>query len=228
MANTPPQRKYQMEDADLIQRADELVNSMIRDAEDFLTRKVDRSRRDELVTARNTFSDFPTDEELLGELNKASEDKDGLRDKLESAIRTIRGMADTQFGGKGFYKSFGFDDLSRKTDNGLIRMARRVVRIATRFKDELGNQGLKDTHLTGLTELAAKFDDGVDAVEQAVEERDINTQQRVLLGNALYDKMIEFADIGKSLYEDTDEAKYNDYVITDTPASPQAPGNQTE
>jgi hypothetical protein len=52
-----------------------------------------------------------------------------------------------------------------------------------------------------------------------VSERDSATQNRAQKGNALYDKVVELCNVGKHIYEDTDEAKYNDYVIIHTHAA---------
>jgi len=47
----------------------------------------------------------------------------------------------------------------------------------------------------------------------ATENRDLQTQDRIIKGNLLWDEMGRLASIGRSLFEDTDEALYNDYVL---------------
>jgi hypothetical protein len=57
----------------------------------------------------------------------------------------------------------------------------------------------------------------MEEAEDKAENRDIETQNRVQKGNTLWDKMVTLASIGKSLYADTNPAKYNDYVLITTP-----------
>ena len=41
---------------------------------------------------------------------------------------------------------------------------------------------------------------------------------RILAANALYTELIDLCAVGKALYATTDACKYEDYVMTDTPA----------
>lgn len=224
MADKENKRKYQMADSTLIQKSEDIISSMTRDAADFLAkRNVAPARMATLNTAQAAFAEFPTDEELQGDVTVRTEYKDAKRVALEEAIRSIRGMADTKFNGSGLYKTFAFNDLSGQTDPELVRMGKRVARVGTTLLSQLASEGLTAQMLTDLETLSADFFALIDGVDDAEETRDIKTQQRVTLGNALYDKVVEFANIGKAIYEDTDEAKYNDYVITDTPPPPPPP-----
>lgn len=211
-------RTYNMADGDLLQRSDAAFNSITRDAANFAVRGVDQVRIDKFRVAREAFSDFPTDEELAGALTATVDGKDADRKALEIAIRAIRNMAEVKYKGSGFYKTFGFDDLSHQTDNDLFRMGRRVVRVANTLLADLATEGLSVIMLHTLNGLNQRFDDAIDKVAAATETRDIQTQQRIGYGNELFAQLMELASIGKSLYEDTDEARYNDYVIYDAPA----------
>ena len=51
---------------------------------------------------------------------------------------------------------------------------------------------------------------GYEALKQA-------TQERIRKGNVLYNEYVRISEIGKSLFVDNDEAKYNNYVINDAP-----------
>ena len=50
--------------------------------------------------------------------------------------------------------------------------------------------------------------------------RDRAADVRILAGNTFYEELISLSAIGKALYATTDARKYNDYVVTDTPAPP--------
>ncbi len=122
-------------------------------------------------------------------------------------------MAEQAYEGRGKYKTFGFEDMTRLSDNELYRMVKRVVRVGTSLQADLTLQGLTPTQLTDLTALNTKLDTDIDAVHDAEEQRDLQTQDRIKKGNMLYKEMVKLSSIGQSLFQDTDEAKYNDYVL---------------
>ncbi len=212
-----------MSDADLLQRADLLAISIARDSAAFATRAVDAPRIALMTDARDAFDDYPTDVELLGDVSDKTQTKDGIRRNVEIAVRTIRNMAEIQFKDLRKYKTFGFEGITELTDNDLYRATKRVLRVATANKTALANQGLTDANLAAFTTLNTSFDDAIDTAHEAVELRDVATQERITLGNELWKNMSELASIGKSLFADTDPARYNDYVLNDSPSAPAGP-----
>ena len=92
-------------------------------------------------------------------------------------------------------------------------LAKRVIRVSTRLADDLATQGFTTAQLTAITNLAADFDISIDAQQSKMEDRTLAAQQRIMLGNDFYMELIPLGSIGRSLYEDSDEAKYNDYII---------------
>ncbi|MFC2093968.1 hypothetical protein ACFLSV_08725, partial [Bacteroidota bacterium] len=67
-----------------------------------------------------------------------------------------------------------------------------------------------------LTELETKcqtLEDALDEQADAIADRDIATEDRIETGNALYDKLINYCSFGQQIWIETDEAKYNDYII---------------
>jgi hypothetical protein len=128
------------------------------------------------------------------------------------------------------YNSFGFGELANLSDDELYRTAKRVVRIATSLLSELSSEGLTIDILSNITQQAINLDIAIDAVGEAEEKRDLQTQDRITKGNALYIEMVKLAGIGKSLNEFSNEAKYNDYVLIETNSQkvePTEPTNPT-
>jgi hypothetical protein len=211
-------RDFNISDDELWQKGDALVGSMQRDAADFATRKVDATRINEIATLNDKFKNLPTDPELLGLISTATEVKDATALELRKKISAVRSMAETKFGNNGKFRTFDFGALADLPDSDLYRTAKRVVRVGNSFLSDLASEGLTTAMLTDITNLAITLDTNIDGVAAAEENRDIKTQERVNTGNALWALMVKNANIGKSLYEFTDEARYNDYVLTD--ASP--------
>ncbi len=215
MALNEEQRAYKMGDDVLMQKADFLLKSMQRDAADFASRNVDGTRRNEIDDTNRQFKDLPTDPELLGLMTTATEAKNATALELRKRISTVRSMAETLYGNTGKYKVFNFGELSLLPDTEMYRTAKSVVRVGTNLLAELASEGLAMDMLNEMAALATDLDDNMDKVAEAEENRDISTQERIRVGNRLWALMVKYADIGKSLFEFTDEARYNDYVLTD-------------
>lgn len=218
-------RLYSMADADLKQKADILTKTIQRDIADFGTRNIKASTLQDFDKLIEAFDNTSTDEELLGFSITATEEKDAIAESLRRAIRPIRNMAELEYKGKGKYNVFGFENLSEVSDNDLYRLGRRVARVANRLKPDLLAQGLTDTQITAISDLCTQLDLAIDHIGEQAENRDIETQDRVLKGNALYTEMMRLASIGKSLYEDKDEARFNDYVLVGGSSKPDSPAD---
>ena len=223
MAKPQETRHYGMADADLKQMADNLIDSIERDAADFVTRNITSGRVKAFAELITTFDDSSTDEELQGQLSADVISKDDLAENIRKAIRQIRNMAEIQYQGRGKYKTFGFEDMANFSDSDLHRMTKRVLRMANTLMPELAVQGLTGAQITALDQMNQDLDAAIDTVASSSETRDIATQDRIEKGNALWEEMGTLASIGQSLYADTNEAKYNDYVLVDGPGEPPVP-----
>lgn len=219
MPQNEEQRDYKMGDDELMQAADSLVKSMERDADAFAKRNIDASRREEIAKTNKEFKDLPTDPELLALITIATEQKDATALEVRQMMSSVRNMAETKYGKTGKYKTFNFGELSSLPDSDLFRTAKRVVRVGTKLLTELASEGLTDDILKQIATLANTLDERIDLVEDAIEERDIKRQERVRIGNKLWALMVKYANVGKSIFEFTDEARYNDYVLTEGSAS---------
>jgi hypothetical protein len=209
-------RNYPMADSDLKQVADKLKISITRDLPDFATRNYDQHGLDAFQLLIDHFDTSSTDQELVGILQEATIKKNELVQSVQKSIRIIRNMAEITYGGKGKYNTFGFEDLTKLTDNELVRMGRRVLRVSNKLLAELTPQGLSAAQLTELEAMINNLDIAIDVIGDAEENRDLETQDRIIKGNDLWKEMGRLASIGKSLYEDSNEAKFNDYVLVGT------------
>ncbi len=229
MAQLTQTRAYPMADADLKQKADGLAATLTRDLADLGARNINAASVTAFRVLIATFDSTTSDEELLGELKAATDAKDAFAENIKKAIRPIRNMAELVYESKGKYTSFGFEDMANMSDSDVYRLAKRVVRVGTKFLADLAPQGLTAAQLTSLLALATSLDTAIDDVEDKTENRDIETQDRIKKGNALWKEMTKLSSVGKSVYEDNNEAKYNDYVlipssITGEPTTPENNG----
>jgi hypothetical protein len=210
-------RTYKMADADLKQMADSLVSRMTRDAADFAIRNIDSSKVDVLKMLVNQFDNSSTDPELHGLVIAASEAKDAIIQSIRKAVRNIRNMAITAYDRVGKYYTFGFIDTYNSSNDDVYHLAKRVARVATKLMPELAAHGLTAAHVSTLEALAKQLDDALGAMDDAMINRSIEAINRIERGNALWAEMQRFAFIGKSLYDDSNQAKYNDYMLGTRP-----------
>lgn len=204
-----------MTDGELIQKADDLNSSMTRDAADFADRGVDAIRQGMLTAARTALWNTSTDEEMKGLVTVAVGTKNGYRGELENGLRQFNSMAKIHYKGQGLYTTFVFTDMTKKNDDDFARQAKHLHKVATDCLDDLANEGLTIEKLGAFSSLLAQYDESINQILDAEKARDLESQLRVERGNHLFDLVMEFANIGKSIYADTNEAKYNDYVIHD-------------
>ena len=213
-------RRYRMSDAHLIQLADSVRQSAQRDATQLVDYGVSAATITALEAARDAFSDNPTDEELSGDLVIATQAKNANKTEVQRQVRQIADRARIKFGeADGRFRKFGVELLSRQGDDELIRTAKRVVRVATSLLPELTSEGVTAIKIAELGAIANTFDDLVDAQDEAFKNRDIAVDERISLGNNLYDLLVNLAAKGKLCWEDVNEAKYNDYILTSSGSS---------
>ena len=221
-------RRYRMSDARLVQLTDSVRQSAQRDAAELLNYGVTAATITALEAARDAFADNPTDEELSGDLVIATQAKNAQKLELQRQVRQISDRARIKFGeADGRFRKFGVELLTRQGDDELIRTAKRVVRVATGLLPELTSEGLTAIMIAELGATADTFDNLVDAQDEAFKNRDIAVDERISLGNTLYDLLVNLAAKGKLCWEDVNEAKYNDYILTasSSPATQVTEGN---
>lgn len=214
MSLKPIRRNYNCSDANLKAAADQIANCATRDIADFAAYNVDVDAVAAFQATVTAFADKTTDDESLGDQKTETDNKNALRKDIEDTLRLIRTAAQLKYAGQGKYRKFGFDGFTELSDNGLVRMVRRVIRVLTELKTEMTPSfpSINDK-LTSLTTKGNAFDDAVDQIIDKKNARDIATQDRIIAGNAVYAGLYKFCTIGKALYQDTNEAKYNDYVL---------------
>ncbi|MCX6153292.1 MAG: hypothetical protein NT007_03945 [Candidatus Kapabacteria bacterium] len=87
------------------------------------------------------------------------------------------------------------------------------VGIAREYLTDLTSVGLTDAMIDDLEDTAQLMEDSMNEIATAQETRDIKAVERIEKGNELYALVSRYCEIGKYIWEDVNEAKYNDYVI---------------
>lgn len=212
-------REYIFPDAVLKQKADEFINLIDRDIAEFTDRGYTLAKKTEFTNARDAVDNFPSDEQLETIKIELTAQKDAARNALAKTMRTILNMAQNVYGlASAKYKEFGASDLARQSDAELVRNARIMTVTAEKYLTDLASEGLSADKITTLSTQRDTLDLAIDAQAKGISDRDVATEDRVETLNILYRLLIKYAGIGQDIFYETDEAKYNDYVIYDTPS----------
>jgi hypothetical protein len=212
------QRNYRFTDAKLIQVADGVVLLIERDSEQMEDRGVDSERKAALVVLRNELSDTKPDQYYKATQAVATENKEAARARLITSLRRVFTAAENVFGARSLqYKQLGNASLTKLTDDGLVRNARNVVLMASNYLGDLRKEGVTEAKLAEITDLNMAFDLSVDEQLTAQRNRDLAAQDRIEKGNALYAELVKICNTGKDIWYETNLARYNDYVLYDTP-----------
>ncbi len=175
---------------------------------------------DAIEAAGEVVSAMPTDDEFVGILTEASATKDELAEELREQISGIVARATSVYGEEsGKVRRYGATKLSKLTDGQLWQAAKRTARVAAGQLTELQTKGLTQRHLDTLVATFRKFDSARDDQDDAIRERDIATQERLIAANAYYEKLQRLAADGQAHFVSRDEARFNDYVWEPAPQS---------
>ena len=178
---------------------------------------------DEKITAVEAllteFSEIPTDDELLGNQINATNAKDIAGGQLRTGISEVIDRAASKYGiDSGYYRKFGIRTLSEIDGGELSSGARRVYRVGTSMLTDLADEGLTQAMLDTLKSTTKIYDEALAKKEDAVSDREIAAENRIEKANAIYELMSGYCEKGKRIWVSTNQAKYNDYVIYDTPS----------
>jgi len=197
--------------------ASNFVGFMNRDSAEFLARGVDSIAITAFETLGNSFEVFPTDDEYVGLITIEVTAKNNIRAEILELIQTISGYFE-QKGGReaGQYKRLGIRNIHSVSDSIYLVRAREVARVAAEYLTDLSGIGLTQTTIDNLDAKAQDFEDKLNAINEKKALRDTKARERTEKGNDLYSYVKQYSMIGKLIWENIDEAKYNDYVIYKT------------
>ena len=169
------------------------------------------------------FLNMPTDIELLGLIQEKVEQKKAAREALITSMQSIMGRVIQK---DGFYspdyRRFGTGKITKWKENDLPEVAARVVRIGIANLADYASEGLTAAMLSDLNDLLLAFNTAIENLQDAYAGREMATEDRLRKANTLYKEMMYLANVGKNIWQGTDEAKYNDYVIFKTPLRKKA------
>lgn len=219
-------RIYNFSDAKLIEIGNEKITFMRRDADAFVSFGLDETKFADLKSKVTNFSNLITDIETSNEQVQITAKKDAKAEELRMAIRSVMTRVAQKYGtSTARYANYGTDTLSKQTDADLLVTAKLVVRVGNTNINDLLSEGLQQSHLDVITQLNGEFDGLLIDQKLKIGERDIQQEDRVEEGNAIYLLLTKYTQTGQDIWETSDVAKYNDYIIYNTPSGEEPSGN---
>ncbi|WP_129536611.1 hypothetical protein [Chryseobacterium sp. 3008163] len=95
---------------------------------------------------------------------------------------------------------------------------------AEKYLPQLADEGLTTEKINTLMTQREALDVAIDAQAKGISDRDLAAEGRVEALNKLYQLLTKYAGTGQDIFYETNEAKYNDYIIYDTPSGlPETP-----
>ncbi len=207
-------RKYNFPDADLYLQCVERLKYAIRDKKLFDQYGYKADRMNGFKATLLKFKELPDDDELVGDQMIVTDKKYQGAEKLKTAIRSIMTRVAIKFSNRtGRYRKFGTAKMGDMTDAQLLFCGRRVIRVARKQIDFLGDVGVNENSIKRVADACQDFENALNIQQDKVADRDIAVERRIELGNKLYDEMIVLCNIGKDIWAEKDLTKYEQYTI---------------
>lgn len=207
-------KNYNFSNDYLMFKVGDVVMHMNRDVTEFTARNITQTDIDAFEAEGNAFEAILPDSYYRSMIKIVVDAKNDARNNCQNQARKIAGYVEQVYGSRsGQYKSLNYGKLLGAKDRSFITSARLVAKAAENLLANVSAYGLTQQMIDDLIAEAQIMEDKVHDIVQKESERDIATHDRIVAGNALYQKLVQYCTVGKAIWEDVNEAKYNDYVI---------------
>jgi hypothetical protein len=218
MAKSKKNREFNFEVSELLIKCETTLVAALRDKDQLLEVGFTNEKRLAFQAQLDALKLVSTDDFMLGQQVARTQEKDLARLAVEKSLRTILVIAENLYGvNSGKYRQFGGANLGKLADDQLMRYGRNAAATATSLLAELQPEGVTPAMITALTTKITTFDTALNNQITAIRQRDIITEERTTKANELYRTLVKICTLGKNIWYGVNEAKYNDYIIYDTP-----------
>lgn len=218
-------RKYRVTDGDLITISNRVLNAANRDITEMSAYGIDAAKLADVEAMISDFMDLPTDPELSGLMQEKTAEKNNLRkEATRHVLKEIMQRVEMEFGlNSPTYARFKVGKIHNASDGDFLRMLGRIFRLSGELQSDLAGRGLTEPMILAIEDYENGFHQALKDQDKAIDDRDQAVETRITQGNAVYEELVTIADLGKRLWADESEAKYNDYVLyATTPAAETA------
>lgn len=217
-------RSYSMTDSELTVFVQNLCVSMTRDLAEFELYGITATDIAALKTLDDAFEQFPLDSLLKQEWLIATETKQMYRDALQKLMKTLVLRIELKWGKQSpQYTQVDYAEMCKLTDESYLTRARGVYSYMKTNAADYVKYGLTQEILTEVNTVLEAYDKALEEVNTKYTDRKIITHERVQNGNKIYKLAARYCEIGKTIWEGVNIAKYGSYVIYPVNAGPLKP-----
>ena len=207
-------RQYNFPDADLYLQCLERLKNAQRDIKKFEEYGYGKDKIMRFKAMCDKFRGLPDDDELVGDQMIVTDKKYQGAEKLKTAIRSIMTRVAIKYTNRsGRYRKFGTAKMGDMTDAQLLFCGRRVSRVARQQIDFLADVGVNENNIKRVMDACSVFENALNIQQDRVADRDIAVERRIEQGNKLYQELIVLCNIGKDIWAESDNIKYENYTI---------------
>ncbi|MBI9065502.1 MAG: hypothetical protein JEZ14_26185 [Marinilabiliaceae bacterium] len=200
--------------SELIQRNDKVLQFIARDAADFTRFGYGEPWRTGIEQTAGALRLILPDDYYGAQQKHKTQLKNDCRKHLERFIGDLRIRAKYSLGEKSYdYQMYNFTKIGTLNDKELITFTLHIIKIAQNQLAHLALRNADQTLIDNIETSRQELDDAIDDQQMAVSERREMRFKRTQLANQLYQFISEACDIGKNIWNGTNDAYYTDYVI---------------
>ena len=197
-----------------MQKGKEKMSFMRRDKTAFAVFGITELMIAEFENDINDFANTITDIEAKYSQMEVTQAKNTKAEEIRTAIRNVMKNIELAFGANSAkYRLFGTKALVRKLDSDLLIIAKVVVHASKIQLPKLLETGMTTAMLDAIQALCLDFEKLIHEQNDKIWERNSHQENRIVRGNAIYATLTRYTAIGFAIWETTDVAKYNDYVL---------------
>ncbi|RUT78401.1 hypothetical protein [Ancylomarina longa] len=207
-------KKFTMSYPELGQRGDRVKAVLERDVLEFMKYGYDDGIAETVRVKTEQFKAILPDMYWEGQKTLTTNNKEQLKGKLVEMLGEMAFKGKLALGSNSKeYATFRFSGMNRLTDQELVVYSKHVCKTAELYQEALAKRNIDGEMITLATEATTALDNAIDAQTEAIAVREQMSVKRFELGNELYDLIVELCEVGKRIWENTNEAFYHDYVL---------------
>ena len=222
MAKSKNNKKFNLTYSELFEQALEKLTNAERDITDLSIVGIDAAQIALFSATIEAYKNIESDELMQNLISVEVEKKDLTRLDLETKISDIMGSATLALGSStAEFRSFRYKKTEQKSDADFLFEADFICDRADYYATELNHKGTSAADVLAIRNLLPLFKSQMKLVVNAKNNREIETQNRLVKSNEMYLQLTQICNAGKVFYQNKNEAKYNDYIIYDSPENVQ-------
>ena len=214
MSSNSLSRKYIIPDSELFAYTTYLIDFLTADLGDLSKFGLTIEKINQLRMLLDNLEYCKSDPYCAADVYTVTEEKNKLIEQIKQEIRNMTMRCRMKWGVNSLQeKSLGVKGMNSFSNEILLVSSRRVYETMSNLLNELTDTGLTQEVLNNLNELNQSYEDMINDKKNKINDRLTKTQERIRLGNELYDLVSKYSKLGKNYYAKLNSAKYKNYLI---------------